>query len=428
MSDPLISACLIVKNEEANLARCLTAISTLGDVLGEVCVYDTGSSDRTVEIAESHGARVERGYWDDDFSRARNAAAAMAVHEWVLVVDADEMVACRPEALRSVLDEAMRPKARSVQAVRVPVVGLVGGREVDEFTSIRIYRPAEVGYVGAVHEQVRQPGGGTPELIEVGRKTIHIAHGGYDPRHADLEAKWRRNAELASHAIHAAEARGETDSYDLVRALVDRSRALSDLGELEEAAVCLERATRMKASPQYRSFGLERLIEIRLNQGRVPEAEGTLGELERLGVARPDYLRWLAARIALHHGDADGALEHLRSIDELVDSAGLTHDPAIVLDARLRAALLCKEYLEAAACILALMGGHGVFGDGHVNLLLKLTHQLSDEQLADFVVEQGPRHRREMLRRLDADTGRGPAVAQAVRHRTRTGASFFGAR
>ena len=62
------------------------------DRVHEVCIYDTGSSDRTIEIAEKWGARVERGYWDDDFSRARNEAVRMCAAKWVLSLDADERV------------------------------------------------------------------------------------------------------------------------------------------------------------------------------------------------------------------------------------------------------------------------------------------------------------------------------------------------
>ena len=66
----LVSACLIVKDEEHNLPSCLGALNGIAD---EVVIYDTGSSDGTIALAEDSGATVVRGYWDDDFGRARAA-------------------------------------------------------------------------------------------------------------------------------------------------------------------------------------------------------------------------------------------------------------------------------------------------------------------------------------------------------------------
>ncbi|MEK7296417.1 MAG: glycosyltransferase, partial [Planctomycetota bacterium] len=64
-----LSACLIVKNEESVLPRCLESIRTFVD---EIIIVDTGSNDHTIEIAHSYGARVYHFSWIDDFSAARN--------------------------------------------------------------------------------------------------------------------------------------------------------------------------------------------------------------------------------------------------------------------------------------------------------------------------------------------------------------------
>ena len=66
-----LSACMIVKNEEELLPRCLESIK---DAVDEIIVVDTGSTDRTVEIAESFGAKVYHHPWNDDFSAARSHA------------------------------------------------------------------------------------------------------------------------------------------------------------------------------------------------------------------------------------------------------------------------------------------------------------------------------------------------------------------
>jgi GT2 family glycosyltransferase/Flp pilus assembly protein TadD len=84
-----ISLCMIVKNEELHLPRCLSSLSAVVD---EMIIVDTGSTDRTREIASLFGARLLETTWDNDFSRARNLSLEAAQGEWVLVMDADEVL------------------------------------------------------------------------------------------------------------------------------------------------------------------------------------------------------------------------------------------------------------------------------------------------------------------------------------------------
>ena len=84
-----ISLCMIVRNEERTLGRCLASVRAVVD---EIIIVDTGSTDGTVAIAEAFGARVFHATWEDDFSKARNISLQHATKDWVLVLDADEEI------------------------------------------------------------------------------------------------------------------------------------------------------------------------------------------------------------------------------------------------------------------------------------------------------------------------------------------------
>lgn len=78
---------MIVKNEAATLPKCLSSVK---NVVNEIVVLDTGSSDRTPEIAKAHGATVHHFQWSNNFSIARNEALKYVTGDWILVLDADE--------------------------------------------------------------------------------------------------------------------------------------------------------------------------------------------------------------------------------------------------------------------------------------------------------------------------------------------------
>lgn len=82
-----LSVCIIAKNEERNLQRCLESIKGIAD---EVILVDTGSVDNTISIAEKYDAKVIKFPWQNNFSFARNKALEMASKDWILCIDCDE--------------------------------------------------------------------------------------------------------------------------------------------------------------------------------------------------------------------------------------------------------------------------------------------------------------------------------------------------
>ncbi|SHO48807.1 glycosyltransferase family 2 protein [Anaerocolumna xylanovorans] len=106
-----ISVCMIVKNEEKVLKRCLDSLAGLAD---EIILVDTGSSDRTKEIAESYGCKVFDFEWVDDFSAARNFSFSKAIMDYIYVADADE-----------VIDEINRERFFKLKQCLLPEVDIV---------------------------------------------------------------------------------------------------------------------------------------------------------------------------------------------------------------------------------------------------------------------------------------------------------------
>ena len=106
-----ISLCMIVKNEEKVLARCLNSIK---DLMDEIIIVDTGSTDRTREIAAKYTDKVYDFVWVNDFSAARNFAFSKASCDYIYSADADE-----------VIDEENREKFRSLKEVLLPEVEIV---------------------------------------------------------------------------------------------------------------------------------------------------------------------------------------------------------------------------------------------------------------------------------------------------------------
>ena len=108
-----ISLCMIVKDEEACLARCLASAKP---AVHELVVVDTGSTDRTVAIATAFGARVVSFSWNGSFADARNHGLYQARGSWVLVLDADEVIAVQDHAA---IDETVRSSAKGAKAFSV---------------------------------------------------------------------------------------------------------------------------------------------------------------------------------------------------------------------------------------------------------------------------------------------------------------------
>ncbi len=183
-----ISLCMIVKNEEDNLPRCLDSVR---GVVDEIVIVDTGSTDRTVEIAESYGARVFNHPWEGNFSKARNYSLKYATCDWILILDADEE-----------LNKEDAPKLKEIAKNKeFKIVSFIIKNKYKDSTQeghaqmVRLYKNFNgVHYTGIVHNAIQYSG-------KCLYSSITIIHHGYNLSEVKMEEKFMRTSTLLKKQI-----------------------------------------------------------------------------------------------------------------------------------------------------------------------------------------------------------------------------------
>lgn len=163
-----ISLCMIVKNEESILARCLDSVA---DLMDEIIIVDTGSTDRTKEIAANYTTQIYDFAWQDDFSAARNFSFSKATMDYIYAPDADE-----------VLDEENRMRFRYLKEQISPNIEIVQMKyhTISEFNTVlntqKEYRPKlfkrvrNFTWVDPIHETVQT----TPVVYDSDIEILHM--------------------------------------------------------------------------------------------------------------------------------------------------------------------------------------------------------------------------------------------------------------
>lgn len=185
MGSPRISCCMIVKNEEAFLGRCLSSVAPFVD---EIIIVDTGSEDRTVEIARAFTEKIYFHPWENDFSKHRNQSISYATGNWILQIDADEELAPGGgDAIRKAIGEA----APDVNFLMVNITDIdQQGRPRATWNFPRVFRNGVgIHYEGIVHNQVVGKGIAVPCAAT-------IWHYGYYLDEEKMEAKRKRSIPL----------------------------------------------------------------------------------------------------------------------------------------------------------------------------------------------------------------------------------------
>lgn len=310
-----LSLCMIVKNEEAILERCLSAVA---DAVDEMVIVDTGSTDRTVEIAESFGARVLHREWDGDFAAPRNVGFAAATCDWFLVLDADEvLVEGHAPKLRELLSHVWR---EAIFVVEINHTGALDDETAVVHDALRLYRNRpEYRYSGRLHEQMGGLPENQPERLEV--STVGIDHYGYldvvrvekDKQHRNLELLAKQSEEgvdtpfhyfnLGSEQVAIGDAAAAAEHFERAWADLRALDALGMIGYVPLLAARLVNSLRLSGAaeraderaaeilehyPDYTDIVLERGFVAR-DLGDLPTAEQRFRECLEMGDAPSRY-------------------------------------------------------------------------------------------------------------------------------------------
>lgn len=280
-----ISLCMIVKNEEKVLARCL---DSLAEAMDEIIIVDTGSTDATREIAEKYTSKVYDFSWTGSFADARNFASSKATKEYIYTADADEY-----------LDEENRQKLLQLKSILLPEVEMVQmlyctkGENNTVYNFEKEYRPKlyrrlrKFVWIDPIHETLRTD----PVVYDSQIEIQHLPEGNHASR--DLQAmnavgKGEERLSTKLHHMYAMELYISGSDRDFAEAVPVFEKTLKEDGrsmdEVKEAMCVLARAYRVQGDlPRFFSFALkdavtESCAEMCCELGKYYEAQGDIME------------------------------------------------------------------------------------------------------------------------------------------------------
>jgi len=307
-----LSLCMIVKDEEEMLPRCLAAAAPAVD---EIVIVDTGSSDRTIEIAREFGATVIERAWTGSFSEARNVSFDAATGDWLMFLDADEVLVEEDvERLRALRGKTWR---EAFYLSEISWTGELGDGTAATHTALRVFRARpQYRFSGSLHEQIAETLPlHIPERIEA--TDVRIEHFGYLGAVRDAKEKSRRNIELLL------EQREQSGPHPFLH--FNLGSEYGAIGDAQSALAEYERAWELiEHDPARRTWGFMPALASRLVRalrvcGRHEDciARGAEG-LARYPGFTDIVFEQASATLAL--GDVDGALRLYRQCVSMGDA------------------------------------------------------------------------------------------------------------
>jgi GT2 family glycosyltransferase/cytochrome c-type biogenesis protein CcmH/NrfG/SAM-dependent methyltransferase len=346
-----VSLCMIVKNEEEHLARCLGSVKAIVD---EMIIVDTGSEDKTKEIALAFGANVFDFEWAHDFSEARNFSLSKAVGDWVFILDADEQVSPldHQEFRRTIRNEKLKRVAYSFNTRNYTQTTCVNWVPNDHLYpkeqagigwvpswKVRLFkRDTDIRFKNSVHELLEPSLEAQRILIKKSDLPIHhygklnhkkIISKGNDYYILGQEKLKRNNDDLKALSELAIQA-GELANYNEAIELWDKvlsihpdnpgaylslGHALLMTGRCEKAYNSIQKA--LELHPSFR----EAIIERSKCEICMGDASRAVSSLQDLLVKEPDHPTALSVLSAacFSSGREKEGMRHLRKLLKLGD-------------------------------------------------------------------------------------------------------------
>lgn len=259
MNKNRIALNIIVKNEEKYLKGCLESIK---DLVDEIVLADTGSTDNTIEIASQYTDKILYFQWTGDFSEARNFVLNNTDSEWVLYLDADERIDPKyHDEIRALVNRD------DVDAYQLRIRSLIkdgNSSQVHIVPYARLFRKMEnVKFEGKIHEQI------TPSLVKAGARfettNIIIEHLGYSQNLEIIEAKKRRNLQSLIELVNS----DPKNAY----ALFQLGQNYITIGETEEGIKCLTNALKLNGvTNPVKATILSTLAKYQYDKRNIPNA------------------------------------------------------------------------------------------------------------------------------------------------------------
>ncbi len=371
----LITLCMIVKNEENELPLVLSSAKELAD---EMVIYDTGSSDNSIVIARQFGAKVIEGYWDEDFSRARNEALEDCHGDWILWLDADEAIHGNFELARKILADETK-----LDAFLVPIesVELHGIGTAAAFHATRVFRRSKCHWVGPLHEQVTlRSNGDFPAAVFMPH--LRILHRGY------TNLKWK-SKDLTNRNLTIAKKALDDPTVPHARALFDYGRTMTQGEDPLSAVPILEEAAETTDSPTIKRASFRIIFEVYLSLAMLDKAE------EVIDILRKEYkttytVDSLYTKLLLQKKSYEECIKVANRIPySVTDDDGVEIGSSNVAWIKSQAQNALGKPGDAADTLLNVLRQHGKL-DENLRVLVEYLHGAgrSVEEIADYTREE----------------------------------------
>lgn len=195
INDTKLSLCMICRNEAEHIQTCIRSVKQLVD---EIIVVDTGSQDHTRELARAEGGIIYDFPWSDNFAAARNFALDQAAGQWILVLDADEILT---NADREYLNSLIQ--SPQIEGYYVTICSYIGKGEatiIDQ--AVRLFKNKPFyRFRGAIHEQIADSIQEHTGVTGLGFASLTIKHCGYLDKEKAVKNKPARNVAIIKRAL-----------------------------------------------------------------------------------------------------------------------------------------------------------------------------------------------------------------------------------